>query len=143
MTKPVSAKDLHSSQLADYFAARAMTLAEHNLDPNSVTGGGIVSAGQNVLYTVRGQWTPGEGHPWWGPEGDPGTPFNGVNKWSVICIVRGWNQSVLWAFQWPGDGRQVNIPGIDSPAVFVEFRMNDDRYGDNRNHPDNPMRFSP
>lgn len=106
-------------------------------NPNGATYAGMVSAGQNRRLTVQGQWKPGEGHPYWGPTGDSNTKFNGMNKWSAVYIVTDFFNNLLYYGQYAGNS--VNIPGSASPAVHVYIKMNDDKYDDNVNHPNDPM----
>lgn len=110
------------------------------LDPKTINYIGLVGRGSNRLLEVKGQWSPGDGHPWWGPTGSPNEKLNGMNKWCAVIIVTSFDGSDSFPFQYPG--HPVNIPGADQFGVHIYVVMNDEagKYDDNRNHPTDPMR---
>lgn len=113
------------------------------LDPNTETqvcmyDGNVAPRGVKVKFL--GQWRPGAGHPTWGPEGDPNTPFNGGNKWGVLVTVH-YNGARVSQFPYKPDASGwMSIPQNWGFPTSVAAIMNDDRFGDNDfPNPTNPM----
>ncbi len=57
------------------------------LDPNGVTHVRREMGGRTVTVSLRGRWTPGTGHPFWGPDGDAKSGGGGIRKWAVYAFA--------------------------------------------------------
>ncbi len=119
------------------------------LDPSGATYICLIRGHSNGGISVFGQWSPGKAHPFFGPTGSPTEKLNGVNKWAAIVSICSVDPTTLL----PGKViKQVQYPGqpvgFDTNAypngVWVAVHMNDEpgQFGNNRQHPTDPMRAS-
>ena len=121
--------------------AEVLALSEagyKNCNPNKHSYMGLVSYGMKGFPDVRGKWQPGRGHPYWGPGGSKKKKLYGRNKWCALIQVYNWKNRLLSTSKFK---KNMVVFGTASPAVHVYVVMNDDRFGDNKLHPTDPMRY--
>lgn len=104
------------------------------LDPNEETHVCMYDANtapRGVRVKFGGAWIPGQGHPAWGPTGDPNTQYNGGNKWGVLVTVHFAGQKVWEGHYRPTNGDWMDVPQNWGFPTSVAAVMNDDNLGDN------------
>ncbi|HEX9262102.1 MAG TPA: hypothetical protein VF893_06195 [Candidatus Bathyarchaeia archaeon] len=107
------------------------------LDPKGLTYVGTILLGNTRTISIHGQWSPGPTRPYWGPEGDLSTIFNGAPKWSAVTLVLTQDYQIVGGAYGPGPFKITNTS--DSMGWIVCVKMNDIYYPDNYNHPTDPM----
>lgn len=109
------------------------------VDPQGWTHLGVIFEGQSSGLRCTGKWVPGQGHPSWGPEGDPTTTFNGAPKWCVLFYTFFWDGAEFHDWQYGYYAGPLVLKGHPLYKVHVKMIMNDDKYDDNINDTGDPM----
>jgi hypothetical protein len=118
----------------------ALDFKAHVLDPNQTMHKsnriGVLTAGQSARVYASGQWRAGNpGHDWLGPTG-----LNGMWHLVVAALHVDLARNQQWTTIHRYVEESVTIPSAFAPQTFLFAYMWDDLYGDNENHPGDPMR---